>query len=82
MKSIIFLLLVSSLSSVFAQEKKVNYEYKKYEKFDFEEIGVEGEAGAPGDLSISPRLKKEFTNKLPERKNFNKEMKKAVDGIR
>lgn len=69
--------------SVLAQDKKnVRYEYKKFEKFDFEEIGVEGEAGAPGDLSISPRLRKEFKNKLPERQNFNKEMKKAIDGIR
>ena len=69
--------------SAFAQEKgNVRYEYKKFEKFDFDEIGVEGEAGSPGDISISPRLRKEFTNKLPEKKNFNKEMKKAVDGIR
>ena len=67
-----------------AQEPKPNirYEYKKFEKFDFDEIGVEGEAGSPGDLSISPRLRKEFKNKLPERKSFNKEMKKAIDGIR
>jgi hypothetical protein len=69
--------------SAFAQEKgNVRYEYKKFEKFDFDEIGVEGEAGSPGDISISPRLRKEFSNKLPEKKNFNKEMKKAVDGIR
>lgn len=67
---------------VSAQEKSVRYEYKKLEKFDFEEIGVEGEAGAPGDISISPRLRKEFQNKLPERQNFNKEMKKAIDAIR
>ncbi len=77
--AIVFLLSIS----VFAQEKgNVRYEYKKFEKFDFDEIGVEGEAGAPGDISISPRLRKEFRNKLPERSNFNKEMKKAIDGIR
>jgi hypothetical protein len=74
-------LLIST--SAFSQEKKtVKYEYKKLEKFDFDEIGVEGEAGSPGDLSISPRLRNEFKNKLPERYNFNKEMKKAVEGIR
>jgi hypothetical protein len=69
---------------VLGQEPKANvrYEYKKYEKFDFDEIGVEGEAGSPGDLSISPRLRKEFRNKLPERADFNQEMKKAIDGIR
>lgn len=69
--------------SAFGQDKaNVRYEYKKLEKFDFDEIGVDGEAGAPGDISISPRLRKEFANKLPERRNFNKEMKKAIDGIR
>lgn len=82
MKILILLTVVFSLSA-FAQEKKnVRYEYKKFEKFDFDEIGVEGEAGAPGDISISPRLRKEMKNKLPERSNFNKEMKKSIDVIR
>lgn len=82
MKAIFFLLIFFSINS-FAQDKKnVRYEYKKFEKFDFDEIGVEGEAGAPGDISVSPRLRNEFKNKLPERLDFNKEMKKAIDGIR
>jgi hypothetical protein len=67
---------------LFAQAKKINYEYKKFEKFDLEEIGVEGESGAPSDLSINPRLRKEFRNMLPERPNFNKEIKKSIEGIR
>lgn len=76
--------LVAFTMNAMAQGKKANvrYEYKKFEKFDFDEIGVEGEAGSPGDISISPRLRAEFKNKLPERQNFNKEMKKAIDGIR
>ena len=65
-----------------SDKKNVRYEYKKFEKFDFDEIGVAGEAGSPGDISISPRLRVEFKNKLPERTNFNKEMMKAIDGIR
>jgi len=82
MKALFFLLIFFSINS-FAQDKKnVRYEYKKFEKFDFDEIGVEGEAGAPGDISVSPRLRNEFKNKLPERLDFNKEMKKAIDGIR
>lgn len=81
MKFIALLLIVSM--PVLAQEKgKIRYEYKKYEKFDFDEIGVEGEAGSPGDLSITPRARNEFRNKLPERANFNREMKKAVEVIR
>lgn len=83
MKYLSIVLCLGIFSTVaIAQEKKVRYEYKKLEKFDFEEIGVEGEAGAPGDISISPRLRNEFKNKLPERQNFNKEMKKAIEGIR
>jgi hypothetical protein len=82
MKYLLLLSISLIVSSAFAQEKSVRYEYKKFEKFDFEEIGVDGEAGSPGDISISPRLRKEFQNKLPERQNFNKEMKKAVDAIR
>lgn len=80
MKLIILLSLLFSVNA-FAQ-KKVNYEYKKYEKFDFSEISVEGVAGNPGDISVSPRLRKEFQNKLPDRANFNREMKKSLDGIR
>jgi hypothetical protein len=83
MKTFTFILLLISFQA-FADKPKANirYEYKKFEKFDFDEIGVEGDAGAPGDISISPRLKKEFKNKIPERKNFNKEMRKAISGIR
>jgi hypothetical protein len=80
----IFILIALISLPVFAQEKpkSIRYEYKKFEKFDFDEIGVEGEAGSPGDLSITPRARNEFRNKLPERMNFNKEMKKAVEVIR
>lgn len=83
MKIIILITLLLTLSS-YAQEpkKNVRYEYKKFEKFDFDEIGVEGEAGAPGDISVNPRLRKELKNKLPERTNFNKEMRKSIDIVR
>jgi hypothetical protein len=83
MKSYLILIVLLFTGTVLAQNNKnIRYEYKKFESFDFEEIGVEGVAGAPGDLSISPRLRNEFKNRLPERQNFNKEMKKAVQGIR
>lgn len=78
----LFLILLFSVSALAQEKKTIKYEYKKYEKFDLDEIGVEGEAGSPGDISISPRLRNEFRNKLPERANFNNEMKKAVIGIR
>lgn len=81
MKLLIFIFILS-LPAYGQSKKTINYEYKKYEKFDLAEIGVEGEAGSPGDISISPRLRNEFRNKLPERTNFNNEMKKAIIGIR
>ncbi len=78
----LFLFILFVTSAMAEDKKNIRYEYKKYEKFDFDEIGVEGEAGSPGDLSISPRLRNEFRNKLPERENFNREMQKAIDGMR
>ena len=71
--------LISPLT--FAKSKKIKYKYKKYEKFDFEVMNVSGSNSSPGDLSIGPRFKKKFKNKIPERKNFNKEMRKAVNSI-
>jgi hypothetical protein len=82
MKVIIVLLVFLSIGAFADDKKNIRYEYKKFEKFDFDEIGVEGEAGSPGDLSVSPRLRNEFKNKLPERHDFNKEMRKAIDVIR
>jgi hypothetical protein len=83
MKILILIISFFSFINLFADtQKNVKYEYKKFERFDFDEIGVEGEAGSPGDISISPRMRKEFRNKLPEKDNFNREMKKAIDGIR
>lgn len=78
----ILILLILSFSTVALAQKKVNYEYKKYEKFDFGAIDIEGGGNSPGDLSISPRFRKRFRNKIPERKQFHREMKKALEAVR
>ncbi|MFZ8932554.1 MAG: hypothetical protein ACO20H_06660 [Bacteriovoracaceae bacterium] len=80
---LIFILLLFS-NTLFSQSKKakVIYKYKKYEKFDFEDMVIEGEIGSPGDLSITPRYQRKFKNKLPYRKNFNAEIMMAVEKIR
>ncbi len=65
----------------FSQEK-VTYKYKKFEKFDFEAMDIGGELGAPGDLSISPRYQKKFTNELPYRKNFNDMIRNSIERVR
>lgn len=77
--------LIAALMMAFgaqAQKRKVRYEYKKHEVFDFEALDVAGDTSSPGDLSISPRFRKKFRNKIPERKNFNNEMKRALDSVR
>lgn len=82
MKPIFIVIVISFSFCALAKKGKTKYEYKKYEKFDFSAIGVEGSLSSPGDLSINSRLRKRFRNPIPERKNFNKEMKRNLDIIR
>lgn len=85
---VVLLMFLTSLStSSFAQTKqnekeRVIYKYKKYQKFDFEDLVIEGETGAPTDLSISPRFKRVYKNPLPYRKNFNDEIRKSMERVR
>lgn len=67
---------------LYGQEKKIIYKYKKYEKFDFDELSVEGEGGSPGDLSITPRFQKQFKNKLPSKPTFSTEIRKSIERVR
>ncbi len=81
MKVIIMFIVLALSVGAFSQSKKVKYKYKKFERFDFDALDVEGSASSPGDLSIGPRIKKIFKNKIPERKNFHREMKSSIDSI-
>lgn len=81
MKILCFILLLTFSSFSFAKKAKVKYEYKKYERFDFDALDVQGSKSAPGELSIPTRLKTKHRNKLPERRNFHREMKRAVDTV-
>ena len=78
-----FILLASLFftSIAFSKKAKINYEYKKYERFDFEALDVQGKRNTPGDLSIGSRFGTQFKNKIPEKPNFNREMRKAIDSI-
>lgn len=62
--------------------KKVVYTYKQFEKFDFDDLNIEGDTGSPNDLSISPIHEKRFTNRLPYRKSFTVEIKKGIERVR
>ena len=76
----LFSLFLSSNS--FTQVEDVKFKYKKYEKFDFEDLVIEGEVTSPSELSIFPRYEKKFKNILPYRKNFNLEIKRSIERIR
>lgn len=85
MKMIFILASLMMSLNIFAQDKdgkNVRYEYKKFEKFDLDELGVEGESGSPGDISVNPRARDKFKSNLPEKKNFGKEMRKSVHSVR
>ncbi|PIP94366.1 MAG: hypothetical protein COW00_07480 [Bdellovibrio sp. CG12_big_fil_rev_8_21_14_0_65_39_13] len=91
MKLIINLFLILSMASFSAAvaqtrstkgKEQIIYKYKKYQKFDFEDLVIEGETGAPSDLSISPRFKRVYKNPLPYRKNFNDEIRKGIERVR
>lgn len=62
--------------------KKVIYTYKQFEKFDFDDMVIEGEAGAPNDISISQIHEKSYSNRLPYRKSFTVEIKKGIERVR
>jgi len=62
--------------------KKIIYTYKQYEKFDFDDLNIEGDTGAPSDLSIPSIHEKSFTNRLPYRKSFTVEIKKGIERVR
>ena len=82
MKLTITILLMTFSFSVLAEKEKIIYQYKKYQKFDFENLEIEGESGGPGDLSIDRRFQYQFKNKLPYRKNFNPEIRKSIERVR
>ena len=83
MKIILFALFVLvSFASQAKDEKKVVYTYKQFEKFDFDDLNIEGESGAPNDLSISPIHEKKYTNRLPYRKSFTMEIRKGIERVR
>jgi len=79
---LLIVLLIIPFSAFAKKDKNIKYEYKKHESFDFNTLDVSGNLGSPGDLSISPRFRKRFKNKIPERKNFKREMKTALDSVR
>lgn len=78
----IFIIIIMFSSYVFAEDQKVIYQYKKYEKFDLGNLEVKGELIAPGDISVRDRDRKRFELDLFTRKEFDSFIKNDVQGLR
>lgn len=81
MMRILLVMMIFLVTISFAKgkaKKKVIYKYKKYEKFEMDDLDIEGDTSNPGDLSINPRFRKQFKNSLPSKPNFNREFRKSV----
>lgn len=78
---IMSLIFQSGILMAQSKKKKIIYEYKKYEKFDFGDLSIEGSKNALGDLSVNPRYQVKFKNELPQKPNFNKELIDSVDNL-
>lgn len=85
MKNIFFVILILFSMDSFSQKRrkeKIIYKYKKYEKFNLEDISVDGETGVPGDISLINRYQRKFKNKLPYRRNFRPEIVFGVERLK
>lgn len=82
MKVLLILIGILFALSVVAEEQKVIYQYKKYEKFDLGNLEVKGELIAPGDISVRERDRRKFELDLFSRKDFDSFIKKDVESLR
>ena len=82
MKKTTLILGVLISLSAFAEDDKVIYQYKKYEKFDLGNLEVKGQLIAPGDISVRERERKRFELDLYNRKDFDSFIKKDVESLR
>ena len=82
MRALILILCLFSFGAFAKKKERIIYKYKKYQKFDFDDLLIEGESGEPGDLTVDRRYQYRFKNKLPYRRNFIPEMRKSVERTR
>ena len=82
MKILSLLLGLSFMTSTFAQDEKVIYQYRKYERFDLGNLEVKGNLIAPGDISVRDRERKRFQVELYTRKEFDPFIRKDIESLR
>lgn len=68
MKFLIIILFLIPLGNA-QSDKEVNYEYRKYEKFDLGSMQIQGDLVAPGDVSIREKERETFSLDLFIRKH-------------
>jgi hypothetical protein len=79
-KKFMFFLLLADM--VIAQEEKVIYEYKKYERIDLGDLEVKGQLIAPGDLSVRERDRKRLEIPLYRRTDVNDIIRQDIKTLR
>ncbi len=84
MNRLIYLILFTFLLplSSSAQNKKVIYKYKEYEKFDLGDLEIKGSIIAPGDISVKERRRKVFERDLFHREDFDKRIEEEIKFLR
>lgn len=81
-KIILTFTLLFSSSLCFAQNKKVIYKYKEYEKFDLGDLEIKGSIIAPGDISVKERRRKVFERDLLRKDDFDKKIIQEIKFLR
>lgn len=79
---LLVLLFAFSPAKSLAEDKRVIYKYKQYEKFDLGDLEIKGSIIAPGDLSVKERRRKTFNRKLYRRYNFDKKIIQEIKFLR
>jgi hypothetical protein len=82
MKILLVIMGLLFLFEAMADEQKIIYQYKKYEKFDLGNLEVKGELIAPGDISVRERDRRKFELDLFTRKDFDTFLKRDVESLR
>lgn len=78
----ILIVLILFSSTLIAQDKKVIYKYKEYEKFDLGDLEIKGSVIAPGDISVKERRRKVFERDLLKRDDFDKKIIEEIKFLR
>jgi len=82
MRILFIIISLLMVTPVHAQQEKVIYQYKKYEKFDLGNLEVKGNLIAPGDISVRDRERRKFEMDLFNRQDFSSFLKKDIESLR